>query len=213
MHVHAYAAPRWNTRSVELALVAGGVALVTWWGASMVAAWAYQAQASRVLDAYREPAIATGPLRPHGATATRALASSRRIIGRIVIPTGAVSAVIAEGTDAGTLGRAVGHLPSSALPGEPGRVVLAGHRDTFFRGLERLRPGDTVRLLTPDGNFRYTVDTIQIVSSRGADRMLDEGGTGLTLVTCYPFEFIGAAPMRFVVRASVAPAARVPAAG
>jgi sortase A len=92
-------------------------------------------------------------------------------------------------------------------------VVLAGHRDTFFRGLERLRPGDAVRLVTPDGSFRYTVDTIQIVSSRGADRMLDEGGMGLTLVTCYPFEFIGAAPMRFVVRASVAPAARVPAAG
>src|SRR5262249_22573204 len=150
-----------------------GVALVAWWGAAMVATWAYQTEASRVLESFRAQPVAPGRSRPGGAPATRALAHSRRIIGRIVIPTAVVSAVIAEGTDAGTLGHAVGHLPGSALPGEGGRVVLAGHRDTFFRGLQRLRPGDAIRLLTPDGSFRYRVDTIQIVSARGVDRMIE----------------------------------------
>jgi len=202
--MHAHASHQLNARPLELGLLAAGLALVAWWGTSTVTTWAYQTEASHVLETYRaEPALPGQPSST-GAPATRALANSRRIIGRIVIPTGAVSAVIAEGTDAGTLGRAVGHLPGSALPGEGGRVVLAGHRDTFFRGLERLRPGDAIRLVTPDGSFRYRVDTIQIVSTHGVDRMIEERGAGLTLVTCYPFEFIGAAPMRFVVRASTA---------
>jgi len=167
--MHARVSHPLNTRPLEWGLLAAGLALVVWWGTSTVTTWAFQTEASHVLETFRAERLAPGQ-HAEGAPATRALASSRRIIGRIVIPTGAVSAVIAEGTDAGTLGRAVGHLPGSALPGEGGRVVLAGHRDTFFRGLERLRPGDAIRLVTPDGSFRYRVDTIQIVSTHGVDR-------------------------------------------
>jgi sortase A len=100
------------------------------------------------------------------------------------------------------LRRAAGHLPGSALPGDAGNVVVAAHRDTFFRPLKDVRPGDALRFVTPDGAFDYVVVETEVVSPSRTDVLAPGSGRGATLITCYPFGFLGRAPHRFVVRAA-----------
>jgi sortase A len=109
--------------------------------------------------------------------------------------------MIVEGADAGTLGRAIGHLPGTALPGEAGNAVLAGHRDTFFRPLEKVRPRDRMSVVTPRGRFDYEVDDVSIVDPDRLDVLASSEAAEMTLITCYPFRYIGPAPRRFIVRA------------
>jgi sortase A len=123
-------------------------------------------------------------------------------IGRIDIPRIGVSAVIAEGVGEATLRVAVGRIPETAFPGENGNIGLAGHRDSFFRPLARIRLHDTV-LVTAEGGVStlYRVASI-IVVAPGDVSVLEPGPRpSVTLVTCYPFHFLGAAPKRFVVKA------------
>ncbi len=122
-------------------------------------------------------------------------------LGRIEIRAIGLTAMILEGINERTLRRAVGHFPDSPLPGQPGNVVFAGHRDTFFRALRNIHPNDEITLETLDGVYRYRVDFTQIVDP-GNMQVLDSSEDSiLTLVTCYPFTFVGSAPKRFVVRA------------
>lgn len=124
------------------------------------------------------------------------------LIGRLEIPRLGVSAIVAEGQEEATLRRAVGHIPGTALPGEGGNVGLAGHRDTFFRPLRHVRTGDHVRLTTIEGAFDYVVESVRVVDPDRLDVLARPArGEALTLVTCYPFEFVGRAPRRYVVRA------------
>jgi len=126
---------------------------------------------------------------------------SGSIIGRIEIPRLGVSAIVRSGSDAKTLRLAVGHIPGTALPGESGNVGLAGHRDTFFRKLGDIRPDDEIRITTINGIFRYRVDDTTIVQPADV-WVLDPGDRPtVTLITCYPFTYIGSAPKRFIVRA------------
>jgi len=124
------------------------------------------------------------------------------VIGRLEIPRLEVKAMVREGADEGTLRRAVGHIPGTALPGRIGNVALAGHRDTFFRGLRNIQKDDAIDLKTEDGIYRYVVQSTKIVSPRDVDVLAASGGETLTLVTCYPFYYIGSAPKRFIVRAT-----------
>jgi sortase A len=127
--------------------------------------------------------------------------STHSPLGRIEISTIGLSAMIMEGIDERTLRRAVGHIPGTPLPGQSGNVALAGHRDTFFRGLRNIHSDDEITLETLSGIYRYRVDSIQVVDP-GETRVLDNSEDAiLTLVTCYPFAFVGPAPRRFVVRA------------
>ncbi len=124
------------------------------------------------------------------------------LIGRIQIPRLGLSVIVAEGEDARTLRRGAGHIPGTGLPGQPGNIGISGHRDTFFRPLNKIRQDDIVTLTTVAGTFRYRVVSIWIVSPSDAS-VLDPGADEvLTLVTCYPFYFVGAAPERFIVRAA-----------
>jgi LPXTG-site transpeptidase (sortase) family protein len=109
--------------------------------------------------------------------------------------------VVLEGSDTGTLRLGVGRLRNSGLPGEPGNVVLAGHRDTFFRSLREIRPGDRISLRTPAGSFPYTVDWTSVVNPTDTSVIKPTASSALTLVTCYPFYYVGSAPQRFIVRA------------
>jgi len=120
-----------------------------------------------------------------------------------------VSAVIRAGSDARTLRLAVGYIPGTALPGEEGNVGLAGHRDTFFRKLRDINPDDEIRVTTRDGVFHYVVQRTNIVQPRDVWVLNATGYPALTLVTCYPFSYIGSAPQRFVVRAALRPPARL----
>ena len=149
-----------------------------------------------------------------GASSTAADRNARRppakgsTIGRIEIPRLGVSAVIRAGIDARTLRLAVGYIPGTALPGEKGNVGLAGHRDTFFRKLRDINPDDEIRVTTKEGVFRYFVQRTNIVQPRDVWVLDATGYPALTLVTCYPFTYIGSAPQRFVVRAALRSSAR-----
>jgi sortase A len=125
------------------------------------------------------------------------------LIGRIEIPRLAVSAVVFAGSDAETLDRAVGHVPGTALPGAPGNVGLAGHRDTFFRRLKNVRPDDEVVITTLNGTFRYRVEGTRVVEPTDVWVLDPTPAPALTLITCYPFTYLGSAPQRFIVRAAL----------
>ena len=88
------------------------------------------------------------------------------------------------------------------MPGTPGNVGLAGHRDTFFRALRNIRPDDTIELETTEGTYRYQVSSTRIVTPRDVSVLKSSGGPTLTLVTCYPFYYVGSAPKRFIVHAT-----------
>jgi sortase A len=106
-----------------------------------------------------------------------------------------------EGTDTTTLRRAVGHITATGLPGQPGNVGIAGHRDSFFRPLKHVLQRDVITFTTLSGEYRYRVVSTRVVSPSDVT-VLDPSGTEvLTLVTCYPFYFVGSAPDRFIVRA------------
>jgi sortase A len=122
-------------------------------------------------------------------------------IGRLEIPEADVSVMVLEGTDASTLDRAVGHIPGTARPGEPGNLGIAGHRDGYFRGLRHLHKGDAMSLTTLDGVARYEVNEIEVVKPGRTEVLQDGSGPALTLVTCYPFFHIGDAPLRYIVHA------------
>jgi len=117
------------------------------------------------------------------------------------IPKISLRAPVLDGTDSLTLNRAVGRIAGTARPGEPGKIAIAGHRDSFFRGLKDIAPGDALDLRTHVGKYVYVVDRIQIVAPRDVSVLQPEDTSALTLVTCYPFYYVGSAPKRFVVTA------------
>jgi sortase A len=127
--------------------------------------------------------------------------STGEALGEIELMRIGVTAMILEGTDERTLRRAVGHIPGTPLPGQPGNVAIAGHRDTFFRALRNVRQDDEITLMTLGGSYRYRVDSITVVGPYDTQVLDSSDGDMLTLVTCYPFYFVGPAPRRFIVRA------------
>lgn len=151
----------------------------------------------------KPPAVATSLANPDRASITRG-PESGSILGRLSIPRLHLSAIVEEGTDEHTLSRAVGHVPGTPLPGDPGNAAVAGHRDTFFRDLRNLRPSDRIDVTTHEGRYHYVVDSLMIVDPSDVAVLKSHGrGRSLTLVTCFPFEYIGNAPRRFVVHATL----------
>ncbi|HEY1526601.1 MAG TPA: class D sortase [Candidatus Angelobacter sp.] len=122
-------------------------------------------------------------------------------IGRLEISRVHISAVVAEGTSQRVLSRAIGHAVGTALPGQTGNVTLAAHRDTFFRHLGDVRSGDIIELKEPGHEYRYQVRFTAVVGPKDTWVLEPTGKETLTLLTCYPFHFVGPAPDRFVIRA------------
>jgi sortase A len=124
------------------------------------------------------------------------------VLGRMDIPRLGVSVAVLQGTNSHTLRLGAGHIESTPLPGEAGNIGIAGHRDTFFRELKDIRKVDEIQLQTATGLFHYEVDWAKIVEPDDTTVLAPSPGENtLTLVTCYPFYFLGPAPERFVVRA------------
>jgi sortase A len=123
------------------------------------------------------------------------------VLGRIEIPRLKLKVAILEGTTSRTLQLGVGHIGGTALPGAQGNIGIAGHRDTYFRALKDIRTNDEIEIQTATGLSRYKVDWAQIVSPGDTAVLAPSSESAITLVTCYPFYFIGAAPKRFVVHA------------
>jgi sortase A len=131
---------------------------------------------------------------------------SGELVGRLTIPRLGVSAIVLEGVDKKTLRRGAGHIPATALPEEEeGNVGIAAHRDSHFRGLKDIREDDTIELTTLDGTFRYQVEWTKIVKPADVSVLEPTDEPALTLVTCYPFYYVGSAPERFIVRARLIP--------
>jgi sortase A len=123
------------------------------------------------------------------------------VIGEILVPRLGLHAVVVQGDSPANLRRAVAHLSKSALPGEWGNVALAGHRDTFFRPLRDIRLGDEIRFQTQERSFEYRVESIEVVAPTNVRVLEPSTGHDLTLLTCFPFHYVGPAPRRLVVRA------------
>jgi sortase A len=145
--------------------------------------------------------ISTRSLPAAGSAAMRA----NLPLGRMEIGAIGLEAMILEGLDDQTLQRGVGHIPGTSLPGQEGNIAIAGHRDTFFRGLRKIRRGDEITLTTLGGFHRYLVDFTEIVDPENVTVLNQSNDPILTLVTCYPFYYVGSAPQRFIVRAHRSP--------
>jgi len=167
---------------------------------SYAARFVYQAYENREFDRALSAKNFVPPS-PHG-LARPSAESPRALIGRIAIPRLSISAMVKEGVDDGTLGLAVGHIPSTALPGEIGNIGLAAHRDNLFRNLKGIALHDEITMTTLDAVYTYRVTTFSIVGPGAVSVLAPSAGEKtLTLVTCYPFYFVGRAPKRFVVHA------------
>jgi sortase A len=189
----------------QVAFFASAVLLLGYCGLSLVDAWIFQKRESRELDRLLRDrqVVSQGTPRPGPSAAPEAAPAiaADGLIGRIEIPRLLVSAVVVEGVDKTTLQRAVGHIPGTALPGQAGNVGLAGHRDTFFRSLKDVKIKDEVEFSTLAGNFNYEVESLKVVDPDNVEVLAASGHNVLTLVTCYPFYFVGPAPKRWIVSA------------
>jgi len=164
----------------------------------------YQAREARrfALELQRKsPAQSPAP----ASTIPAPVPKSGSVVARLLIPRIGVSVMVVEGADAPELKRAAGHIPGTALPGEPGNVGIAAHRDTFFRPLRSIERNDAITVSTLAGAYRYRVVSTGIVSPRDVQVLSPTGRDTLTLVTCYPFYYVGSAPKRFIVRAERVP--------
>jgi sortase A len=143
--------------------------------------------------------------RPAGADrAARAAAAKQSgldALGRLLVPRVGLEVMVADGIDARTLRRAAGHIPGTSRLGSGGNVGIAGHRDSWFRPLEAVRAGDEVVVTTPGAISRYRVEWAEVTTPDDARSLRPTNYSALTLVTCYPFRYVGSAPDRFVVRA------------
>ena len=169
---------------------------------SYAARYVYQAYENREFDRAIAaqnvaPSVPQAPAEQHPSTAL-----PQELIGRIAIPRLGISAMVKEGVDDRTLGLAVGHIPATAMPGETGNIGLAAHRDNLFRGLKDIARDDEITLTTLDKTYVYRVASFSVVNPEDVSVLAPgDGEKTLTLVTCYPFYFVGHAPKRFVVRA------------
>lgn len=123
------------------------------------------------------------------------------LVGRLVIPRLHLGEIVREGDGQGTLSLALGHIPGTAFPGQDGNVGVAGHRDTLFRSLQAIGRNDRIQFQTLNGSYNYQVESIEIVRPDNTGVLAPGRYPELTLVTCYPFYYIGAAPDRFIVKA------------
>ncbi len=192
-----------------------GALLLGWCAATLAESRIYQIFAGRSLDRMRESRSAErggssalppaarlgGNAVPEPARESEPAPAPGSLIGRLAVPRLGLSVIVLEGDDSRALRLGIGHIPGTPFPWEDGNSALAGHRDTFLRPLRNIRGGDRVEVSTPRETYHYIVDSIQIVRPDDVGVLAPVGSPSLTLVTCYPFYYLGNAPKRFVVRA------------
>jgi sortase A len=174
-------------RGLQYTLFMLAVVLLGAFAIDKASSWIFQRRANAALEAERanrSPAIDPGD-----------------VIGRVDVDRLGVSVAVVEGANEGDLAHAAGHVTGTAFPGQPGNAAIAAHRDTFFRPLRKIRPKDLIRVTTPEGEYRYRVVWTRIVTPDDMAVLRPDGKQELTLITCYPFYYVGEAPERFIVRA------------
>jgi sortase A len=185
-------------------LFISGIVALVYCAVVMLDAVHYQAWArAQLRNSNPELAPPAAPVTPggHSALPPKSAKGEMALLGRIDVPRAHLSAMIAEGASSRVLRVAIGHITGTALPGQFGNIVLAAHRDSFFRHLGEVKPGDVIRITLPHGAYSYRVTFTDIVAPSETWVLLPASGESLTLITCYPFHYVGPAPKRFVVRA------------
>jgi sortase A len=193
-------------RWIQRAFSAAAVLILGYCGFVLIDAWTFQKAEARQLElllAARQPAADAASSRTASSPSLKNWPPpvDGGLIGRIEISRLGLSVIVMEGIGRTTLRRAAGHIPGTALPGQPGNVGISGHRDTFFRPLRNVRADDIVTLTTLLGEYRYRVVSTRITAPSDTAVLGPSQNQVLTLVTCYPFYFVGSAPSRFIVRA------------
>ena len=198
---------RRTSRRVRVLLAFHRVALLS--GASLLAwpmfvtleseftQWSGERRLLEASQTTQEKIVQTGPRLPAGKRGSR----SGAVLGRFEVPRLQLSYVVLEGTNNRTLDKSIGHVEGTADIGEPGNIGIAGHRNTHFRKLEWIRRDDEIKLSSPNAEFCYRVEWVRLFKPGDMEVLDPSHGPALTLVTCFPFEYVGAAPLRFVVRA------------
>lgn len=197
---------------LERGLLTVGVVLGAWCAAVLVEARFHQSVSMQpplvvtqtavpVLPGEGEKAAPRAPVSP----AAPAVGS---VLGRLVAPSVQMKTNVLEGSDDGTLSRGAGHIEDTPYPGQPGNIGIAGHRDTVFRPLRRIKVGDPLQLTTADRTYNYRISKTLIVGPDDVYVLDPTARPTITLVTCYPFEYIGHAPKRFIVQAELVDDAR-----
>jgi sortase A len=184
---------------IEKMLLVAGLAALDVWLVSNADQAIYQAWQARRFDQELRGRTATVSVPP------RVEDSDHAILGRLTIPRLRLSAMVLQGVGEDTLRVALGHIPATALPGQPGNVGIAGHRDTLFRPLRLVHKNDLIVLETQSGKYVYRVQSTKVVGPRDVSVLNSKSSPELTLVTCYPFYYVGSAPERFVVEARQEP--------
>lgn len=184
------------------ALIAVGMACLFSYSAATVNTWRYQrsakSQVEQMISIERSPA--TQAQMPDVSKPLKV----GEIFGKVEIPRIKLSAAVAEGDDEKTLGKAVGHLPDTPLPWHRrGNVAIAAHRDGLFRRLEKIRLSDDIHVITSRGEYHYRVTKTHIVDPDDVWVIAPTQVPTITLITCYPFSFVGNAPRRFIVQAEL----------
>jgi sortase A len=186
---------QWLLRSIRYFLFSVGILALGYVGFTLLAAHVYQAKANRSLENQIHMQ------QEHRVSLLKPTVKEGDVLGRIEIPRLGMSVAVLEGTGSRILRLGAGHIEGTVLPGEPGNSGIAGHRDTFFRVLKGIRRDDEIQIQTATGLFRYEVDWVKVVAPEDISVLAPSTDSALTLVTCYPFHFFGAAPKRLVVHA------------
>jgi sortase A len=184
------AAALWLMLCLEWALLGIGIGTLGVFGYESVEARRFQAQQTAAFEYAAKSERAPSRVAPGG------------LVGMLDVPRLKLSTPVIEGDDDRTLKRAVGHLPDTPLPWESGNSAMAGHRDGLFRPLKDVKVGDEIRFRTTRDEFIYRVTKTSIVAPDDVSVLEPQAQAGLTLITCYPFYYVGSAPQRFIVHAT-----------
>jgi LPXTG-site transpeptidase (sortase) family protein len=183
---------RWSQRLLFIT----GVLALGYVGFTLLDARLYQVSAKRSLESQIQMERQPHEIQP------KPVIKAGDVLGRLDIPRLGLSVAVLQGTGSRMLRLGTGHIEGTPLPGEAGNSGIAGHRDTFFRGLKDIRENDEIQFQTATGIFRYEVEWAKVVAPDDLSVLGPSTESALTLVTCYPFYFVGPAPKRFVVRAN-----------
>jgi sortase A len=194
-------------RGLEHGLLTVGIALGAWCAAVLVESRFHNAVTVGSPLTVTQTVVPALPGDAHDATGDHLPSPQARtagsLLGRLEAPSVRMSTNIFEGSDDGTLSRGAGHIEDTPFPGQPGNIGIAGHRDTIFRPLRDIKVGDPLRLTTADRTYRYRISQTLIVGPDDVYVLDPTAEPTLTLVTCYPFNFVGHAPQRFIVHAAL----------
>ena len=191
-------------RWLERGLFAAGAALAVWCAVVLVEARFHNSMTvAPPSGQINVTQTLIGSLPGDSGTAKAPAPLAGTLLGRLEAPTMKMSIVVLEGSDDATLSRGAGHIEDTPFPGQTGNIGVAGHRDTVFRPLRNIHVGDPLELTTADTSYRYRISKTLVVGPDDVYVLDPTERPTLTLVTCFPFEYVGHAPKRFIVQAQL----------